>query len=122
KDKGEEPTLHVRRLLYGRDFLELIGNSIENGAANLREDHLPAAKHYRDLNLVTTFQELLGGFGFHFPVLDVGLGAHPDLAEHRKMLAALGNTLLLCLLVFELAVVEKLADWWDRCRRNLDKV
>ena len=119
---GEEATFHVRRLLDYGDFLELLGDRIENGPSDFRVDHLAASEHDGDFDLVAALEELLRVARLHLQVVRIDLGAHSNLAQDRGVLAFAGLALLLGLLVLELAVVEQAADRGHGVRRNFYEV
>jgi hypothetical protein len=76
----------------------------------------------RNFGLVALFEELQGGLGFVFEVVDIGFGAQLHLFHLNVNLFLFSNLGFLLFLVLELAVVHDLTDRWIRARGNHHEV
>ncbi len=122
EDDGHVAAFEHRALLDHRDVVEAGDNSIEQGFADLRMGDFPPAKHDRDLDFVTLFQQFGGGPRFEVDIVVVDFRLHAHFAELHILLVFLGLALLLGLFVLEAAEVHQPGDWRGSLGGNLDQV
>src|SRR5262249_33743310 len=83
---------------------------------------LAAAEHYRNLDLVATFEELADDARLEIDVMDADLRLEAHFAQYDLLLVLVRLSLFLRLLVLELAVIKDAADRGVRVRRDLDEI
>ena len=118
---------HVTAVLLGRgldeaEFLDVAGEALQQPEPEFGPGLLASPEHDRHLDLVSLPEEPLDVAPLRPVVMRVDLGPELDLLDDRLGLVLAGLPGFERGLVFELAVVHKLADRWPCRGRDLDQV
>jgi len=101
---------------------DVVGQPLQQPEPQLRPGLLATPEHDGDLHFVPRVEESHNVALLRLVIVGVDLGAELLFFDNRHLLVAAGLTGLLRSLVFELAEVHELADWWAGLCSNLDQV
>jgi len=124
KQQGH-PLVHYSAGLFDfRQFLQRLGNLVENLVSPVLMQHLPAAEEQCELDLVAFLQKFACVICLDFDVVLVGFGTQPDFLKHSGMMLAFFVAVanFAFLLVEPFAVIHYSADRRVAGGRNLDEV
>src|SRR5256714_108900 len=116
------PPFHARELLDLGDFVEVVLDPHKHVHAELLVRQLAPAEPHRYFDLVALFDELVHAAHLDRVIVVIDARAQLDFLDLDDLLLLAGFVFFLLLFVFELAVIEDLADRRIGIRRYFDEI